>query len=266
MPRVNDTPDPYNPNHVGYLVNVSNLEPRIFRREDEDFPLAPFRTGIAGEGVARHKNADGADFTGDLGEILATDICVIHDGKILFGVRDDGEEPQLCLIGGKVDDLEGVYEAAPREFVEETGGVIDPDRLKVVTVRVVTADERNTDHATFVTMACRYDLSPGEAETLGLTPTREIKSYHWLPFDPKTGSLHNDTGFSFFAGHDQVASEVLTVDRDRLAEIRTEDAVRMKQHRERVAYSPSALPRRHVTVHLLEGGTQQMPKPRPPKI
>lgn len=235
VPRVNDAPDPYNPEHYGWLINVSDLQPRTFDRDG--FPLAPSRTGISGDGVARHKTANGEEFIGDLGEIIAADVCVVDGNKILFGVRDDGNEQQLCLVGGKVDDGESVYEAGPREFREETTAQIDPSRLKIMTVRVVTADERGADGAAFVSMACRYDLEPGEADTLGLAPTKEIKGYHWLPFDPETGVITNDTGIAFFAGHDQLAQETLTVDPVRLAKTRAAEFQKMVQHRQGVPVS-----------------------------
>lgn len=80
---------------------------------------------------------------------------VAPGGEVLFVRRgNDQDHPgEWCLPGGCVEGHEGFAQAAAREFKEETGGAVDPERLQEVAHR----NQEGVDYVTFLARGERFD-------------------------------------------------------------------------------------------------------------
>ena len=87
-------------------------------------------------------------------------IMILRDGKVLLGRRHDDPEKASSLLqgqgtwtmpGGKVDFGEKLADCARRETLEETGLIVDREKLKVISV---SDDLKGSVHFTTVGFLC----------------------------------------------------------------------------------------------------------------
>lgn len=95
------------------------------------------------------------------------------DDRVLFLKRERGNFPGLlALPGGKLEEGEGVYEAAVREIEEETGIITKVKRFLGTAAEIIYEGEKTLSTILFF---C-------ELEQIGVNGKIE-ETYHWLPIE-----------------------------------------------------------------------------------
>jgi len=108
-------------------------------------------------------------------------IMLLKGGKVLLGKRNDDPEKAdselsgegtWTMPGGKMEFGESLEEAAMREVLEETGIIIDKDKL-----RIISLSNDMTEKAHFVTIGFLYEGDVDEPETM---EPEEITEWKWF--------------------------------------------------------------------------------------
>lgn len=108
-------------------------------------------------------------------------VMVLKEGKVLLGRRHDDPEKASSLLqgqgtwtmpGGKVDFGEKLADCACRETLEETGLIVDKQKLKVISI---SDDLKDTAHFTTVGFLCEAF----EGEPRVMEPD-EIVEWQWF--------------------------------------------------------------------------------------
>lgn len=111
-------------------------------------------------------------------------VMILRDGKVLLGRRhEDPEkadselhgEATWTMPGGKMEFGETFEESAVRETAEETGIVLDPSSIRVISL----ANDRVPD-AHFVTIGFLSETSEGEPKVM---EPDEITEWRWFPLE-----------------------------------------------------------------------------------
>lgn len=149
--------------------------------------------GEVAPGVVARAEVGGARYGGGVKKTIRVSAVVMRDprGRVL-NVRKRGTR-MLMLPGGKHEEGEGPAVTALREFEEELGIALDPERLQALGVfRAAAANEPGctVEAAVFLHP---YLASAGEA-----TPQAEIEHLEWVdPADPRDDMAPLNTDFVF---------------------------------------------------------------------
>lgn len=111
-------------------------------------------------------------------------VMFLKGGKVLLGRRSDDPEKAdselsgegtWTMPGGKMEFGESFEGAAARETLEETGIIIDENRLKFISL----SDDK-TEKAHFVTIGFLYESEDGEPRVM---EPEEITEWGWFALD-----------------------------------------------------------------------------------
>jgi 8-oxo-dGTP pyrophosphatase MutT (NUDIX family) len=126
---------------------------------------------------------------------LAAVIVLINDGLVL-GVSRRNDKTKFGLAGGKRDPGELIDLTAVRELREETGLIVDPNRMYYIYSRVEPAEKSGGED---FNCECFYAIS----WTGKITPEKGLE-VKWVPMsvliDPKTAAFaeYNKNTFDAF--------------------------------------------------------------------
>ena len=107
---------------------------------------------------------------------IGVGVCVIKDGKVLFGKRKNAHgEGSWCFPGGHLEFNESVEDCAKREVLEETG-------LSIKNLRVgpYTNDIFEKENKHYVTLFVVADCDSGEAK---LMEPEKCEKWEWFDWD-----------------------------------------------------------------------------------
>lgn len=134
----------------------------------------------------KEKNKNSADDKYNLinfkGPRIVT-VGLLSGDKILTGKRRDNG--LWTSPGGHMDEGETIESAAKREVFEETGIVIDTDKLKLISSEKIKSHRTGKDFALFA-FVCQAD---GEITTINNDPDKEISEWKWVNLSPETPEL-----------------------------------------------------------------------------
>lgn len=108
-------------------------------------------------------------------------LLVIKDGFVLLLKKP--RRGWFVAPGGKVEPGESIYEAAQREFYEETGAIAHNPHLKGVYTMVIVNDEQHIadEWMLYTFVAHEVEGTPYEVTTEGELAWHPIESLHTLP-------------------------------------------------------------------------------------
>ena len=107
---------------------------------------------------------------------IGVGVCVIKDGKVLFGKRKNAHgEGSWCFPGGHLEFNESVEDCARREVLEETGLAIKNLRLGPYTNDIF---EKENKH--YVTLFIVADYDSGD---LKLMEPEKCERWNWFSWE-----------------------------------------------------------------------------------